>query len=209
MTRPYVNLKSENKINDFISALQNNINKFESLEGVVGITLNGGMSRGYADYLSEIDIAIYLDRKNYELWNNGRPPISLGITKSDEYLYDIKILNLDDEKQKPWNNVALWDLSYSKILYYPKGEIKQLIRDKLINKPEPLQAEGQLFSCWWYFKLTGDIWIHRGDIVQGHYMMNNAVTKLLEALFIANGEYIPHEKWIIHFSRTLQWTPIE
>lgn len=37
--------------------------------------------------------------------------------------------------------------------------------------------------------------------------MNEAVTKLVEALFIANGEYIPHEKWIIHFSRSLQWTP--
>lgn len=209
MTRPYVNLKSENKINDFMLALQNNIKKFEDLEGVVGITLNGGMSRGYADYLSEIDIVIYLDRKNYELWNNGKSPISLGITKIGKYLYDIKILNLDEEKQRLWDNVALWDLSYARILYDPKGEIKQLISDKLVNKPEPLQAEGLLFSCWWYFKLTGDIWIHRGDAVQGHYMMNNAVTKLLEALFIANGEYIPHEKWIIHFSRTLHWTPIE
>ena len=209
MTRPYVNLKSENKIDDFMLALQNNVKKFEDLEGVVGITLNGGMSRGYADYLSEIDIVIYLDSKNYELWNNGESPISLGITKIDKYLYDIKILNLDDEKQKSWDNVALWDLSYSKILYDPKGEIKQLVSDKLTNKPEPLQAEGLLFSCWWYFKLTGDIWIHRGDTVQGHYMMNEAVTKLVEALFIANGEYIPHEKWIIHFSRTLQWTPTE
>ena len=57
------------------------------------------MSRGYADYLSEIDIVIYLDRKNYELWNNGESPISLGITKIDKYLYDIKILNLDDENK--------------------------------------------------------------------------------------------------------------
>lgn len=32
--RPYVNLKSENEINDFISALESNIKNFESLEGV-------------------------------------------------------------------------------------------------------------------------------------------------------------------------------
>ncbi|WP_312654249.1 nucleotidyltransferase domain-containing protein, partial [Aminipila sp.] len=67
MKRPYVNLKSENKINDFMLELQNSIKKLKSLEGVIGITLNGGMSRGYVDYLSEIDIVIYLDKENYEL----------------------------------------------------------------------------------------------------------------------------------------------
>lgn len=209
MRRPYVILKSENKIDDFMLALQNNIKKFEALEGVCGITLNGGMSRGYADYLSEIDIVIYLDKKNYELWNNGKSPIPIGITMMEKYLYDIKILNLEEEKQKSWDSVALWDLSYAEILYDPNGEIKKLVNNKLMNKPEPLQAEGLLFSCWWYFRLAGDIWIHRGDTLQGHYILNNAVTKLVEALFIANGEYIPHEKWIIHFSRTLPWTPIQ
>lgn len=38
-------------------------------------------------------------------------------------------------------------------------------------------------------------------------MLNSAETKLLEALFAAKGEYIPHEKWVVHFSRTLSWTP--
>lgn len=207
MTRPYVNLKSENKIDDFIHALQKSIKRLETFEGVIGITLNGGMSRGYADYLSEIDIVIYLDKKNYELWNNGKSPVALGITKIDKYLYDIKLLNPDEEKQKSWDSVALWDLSYSKILYDPHGDIKRFIDVKLKHKPEPLQAEGLLFNCWWYFRLAGDIWIHRGDTVQGHYMMNSAVTKLVEALFTANREYIPHEKWIIHFSRTLDWKP--
>jgi len=190
MKRPYVNLKSENKINDFMLELQNSIKKLKSLEGVIGITLNGGMSRGYVDYLSEIDIVIYLDKENYELWNNGKSPIPIGITMAQKYLYDIKILNLEEEKQKSWDSIALWDLSYAKILYDPNGEIKK-------------------FDCWWYFRLAGDIWIHRGDTVQGHYMMNNAVTKLVEALFIVNGEYIPHEKWIINFSRTLSWTPTQ
>lgn len=209
MKRPYVNLKSENKINDFMLELKNSIKKLKSLEGVIGITLNGGMSRGYVDYLSEIDIVIYLDKENYELWNNGKSPIPIGITMAQKYLYDIKILNLEEEKQKSWDSIALWDLSYAKILYDPNREIKKFVRDKLINKPEPLQAEGLLFDCWWYFRLAGDIWIHRGDTVQGHYMMNNAVTKLVEALFIVNGEYIPHEKWIINFSRTLSWTPTQ
>jgi predicted nucleotidyltransferase len=192
-----------------MAALQHKLKDIESLEGVCGITLNGGMSRGYADHLSEIDIVIYLDENIYNLWSNGKSPVASGITRFDNYLYDIKIVNMEEEKQKNWDSIALWDLSYAKILYDPRGELKKLIENKLKNKPKPIQAEGLLFSCWWYFRLAGDIWIHRGDIAQGHYMLNGAVTKLLEALFKVNGEYNPHEKWIIHFSRTLSWTPVQ
>lgn len=78
---------------------------------------------------------------------------------------------------------------------------------KLADPPRRLQAEGPLFQCWWYFRLAGDIWIHRGDTVQGHAMLNKAATQLIEALFSANCEHVPHEKWLIHFSRSLAWTP--
>jgi predicted nucleotidyltransferase len=207
MARPGVALKTENKISDFMAALQNKLKDFESLEGVYGITLNGGMSRGYADKFSEIDLVIYLYQDAYNLWSSGKSPVPTGITKFNNYLYDIKLVSLEEEKLRNWDNIALWDLSYAKVLYDPSGEIKKLIEGKLNNNPRPLQAEGSLFSCWWYFRLAGDIWIFRGDIAQGHYILNGAVTKLVEALFQVNGEYIPHEKWIIHFSRTLSWTP--
>jgi hypothetical protein len=207
MARPCVSLKTENKINNFKTALHDKLKYFESLEGVCGITLNGGMSRGYVDQFSEIDLVIYLNQDTYNLWSNGKSPVPTGITKFNYYLYDIKLVNLEEEKHRKWDNISLWDLSYAKILYDPSGEIKKLIEDKLNNSPRPLQAEGSLFSCWWYFRLAGDIWIFRGDIAQGHYILNGAVTKLLEALFQVNGEYIPHEKWIVHFSRTLSWTP--
>jgi predicted nucleotidyltransferase len=207
MSRPQVSLHCENRISEFMAELHNKLKDFKALEGVCGITLNGGMSRGYADQLSEIDIVIYLKSDTFKLWNSGKSPVATGITKFNNFLYDIKLADLEEEKQKTWDNVALWDLSYAKILYDPFGEIKKLIEDKLSRRPEPLEAEGSLFSCWWYFRLAGDIWINRGDTAQGHYMLNSAVTKLLEALFRANGEYIPHEKWIVHFSRTLLWTP--
>jgi predicted nucleotidyltransferase len=207
MMRPKVSLNTDNKIENFMSALQNQLKAFEVMEGVRGITLNGGMSRGYADHLSEIDIVIYLNEETYMLCKNGRSPVASGITKLEGYLYDIKLTNVEEEKGKAWDRAAIWDLSYAKILYDPRGEIKRLIEEKLSKSPEPLEAEEQLFSCWWYYRLAGDIWIHRGDSAQGHYMLNGAVTKLMEALFKANGEYIPHEKWIVHFSKNLPWTP--
>ncbi|QSF45332.1 DUF4037 domain-containing protein [Paenibacillus tianjinensis] len=207
MSRPYVTVTSPNLLDSILKELHNRIQDFTALDGVCGITLNGGCSRGYADELSEIDLVLYLEAGQYELWNNGCSPISLGITKRGEYLYDIKISSLDEELQKPWDSVALWDLSYARILYDPSGQIAKLMRTKLAQRPERLQAEGPMFNCWWHFRLAGDIWLHRGDIVQGHAMMNKAATQLVEALFSANREYVPHAKWLIHLSRTLPWTP--
>lgn len=93
MKRPYVNLESENKLNEFYTALKGHIKLFEELEGVEGITLNGGLSREYADHLSEIDLVIFLNNNSYELWNKGRSPVPAGITRIEKYLYDIKILS--------------------------------------------------------------------------------------------------------------------
>ena len=43
--------------------------------------------------------------------------------------------------------------------------------------------------------------------MQGHYVYNNAIKPLVSALFIVNREYIPHDKWLIHMSRSLAWKP--
>lgn len=207
MSRPYVNLTSKNIIDNLLAALNKEIEKLKLIPGVVGITLNGGLSRGYADHLSEIDIVIYLKKKHFENWHKTKTPLPLGIVKLAGYLYDIKIVDFESEEKRIWDSVSLWDLSYSKILFDPKGKIEQLMKDKLSCTPKADEAEDLLFSAWWYYRLAGDIWIHRGNALQGHYMLNKAVVPLIEALFIANSEYIPHEKWIVHMSRSLYWKP--
>ncbi|WNS41998.1 DUF4037 domain-containing protein [Paenibacillus sp. MMS20-IR301] len=207
MARPYVNLTSRNRIDAFQHEISSRLDSFAALEGVCGITLNGGLSRGYGDDLSEIDLVFYLNPSSYLLWSGGQSSLPLGITRIGDYLYDIKAVSLDEEEQKHWEGVALWDLSYAAILHDPSGRIAALIDAKLAAPPRRLQAEGPLFQCWWHFRLAGDIWIHRGDYVQGHAMLNLAAARLIEALFLANREYVPHEKWLIHLSRTLAWTP--
>jgi len=205
--RPYVELNSENIVSDLLTVLDKTIQKLKTIDEILGITLNGGLSRGYADHLSEIDIVIYLDEDNYDEWQKGKSPIPLGIVKLNGYLYDIKVVILEYEKARSWDSVALWDLSYSKVLFDPKGHIAELMKDKLSNTSKPLNAKGLLWSSYWYYKLAGDIWIHRGDVLQGHFILSKAVSPLIEALFVANNEYIPHEKWLIHMSRTLNWKP--
>ena len=207
MNRPYVNLSSENTIQKMLDALYKSLDKFIALDGVVGVTLNGGLSRGYGDYLSEIDITIFLHEKQFNEYKNGKYPFALFITVIDGFLYDIKTVSYEQEIVREYENVTLWDLSYAKILYDPKDKIADLIKQKLSKTVDISKTSDLLWSAFGWYKLAGDIWIHRQDGVQGHYVLNNAITPLLSTLFTVNNEYIPHEKWLVHMSKSLTWKP--
>ncbi len=207
MPRPAVTIHTPNQLDRLRAHLDRQLPHFAALPGVVGITLNGGLSRGYADHLSEIDVTFFLTPAAYQHWQAGHAPFGTGIQMIDGQLYDLKALNLDDERARAWEMVTRWDASYAEILHDPDGAIAALLADKLAHRPDPHEAGGPLFAAWWYFELAGNIWIHRGDPLQGHLMLTQAVVELVKALFVLNGEYIPHEKWLIHMSRTLAWTP--
>ena len=209
MSRPCVQLSSPNQAAPLRGHLAAVLPDIAALPGVVGITLNGGLSRGYADQLSEIDLTLFLDANAYAEWQSGRAPLALGITRIGGTLFDLKIVEMAAEQARPWAGVELWDLSYAEILHDPRGLLAALFAEKLARRPQPCEAEGPLFRCWWHWRLAGDIWIHRGDALQGHFALNEALAPLLEALFLANGEYVPHGKWVVHMSRSLAWTPAD
>ena len=125
----------------------------------------------------------------------------------DGYLYDIKSVNYQEELKRQLDFVEQWDLSYAKILFDPKGKMADYINKKISPPVDISSASGLLWSAYWSYKLAGDIWIHRQDILQGHYVFNSAIKPLISALFIANKEYIPHDKWLVHMSRSLLWKP--
>lgn len=205
--RPYVSIQTPGCLDKLMQTLKEHMEFFQSFKQVAGIMLDGGMSRGYADELSEIDVVIFVHDKAFKDYQEKQTPCALGITKIDGQLYDIKLLNYEEERAREYEGVALWDLSYAKIMYDPAGELQQLFTEKLKKKTDVDAAGGFLFGAWWSYRLAGDIWIRREDALQGHYCLNNAIEPLISALFIANKEYVPHEKWLIHMSRTLQWKP--
>ena len=207
MKRPYVNLSSENTIQKMLDALNASLKTFTALNGVVGIILNGGLSRGYGDYLSEIDVVIFLHEEQFSEYNDGLYPFALGITVIDGFLYDIKCVSYEQELERDYDLVALWDLSYAKIIHDPQDKVSALVASKLSKPVDISKASGFLWSAYWSYKLAGDIWIHRQDIEQGHFTLNNAISPLISALFIANNEFVPHEKWLVHMSKSLLWTP--
>ena len=167
MNRPQVQIESENKIAALRHHLEKMLPEFEALPGVVGLTLNGGLSRGYADHLSEIDVTIYLTSEAFEDWQLSKPPIAVGITKLAGQLYDIKYVDFRAESARDWNDTELWDASYAEILFDPEDLLHSVFAEKLAERPEPGKAGNLLMSCWWYFRLSGCERGSSGGVVRG------------------------------------------
>ncbi len=209
MGRPSVQINKPNMCNSLLAHLYQTLEQFKELHGVLGITLNGGLARGYGDHLSEIDVTLYLKSDVYIDWQNGQAPLGVGIQRINGALYDIKIANTSNENPSNWSPDARWDASYAHILYDPSDLVRTLLSQNDQYRPTPSDAVGTMFGAWWYFKLAGDIWIYRDDPLQAHFILNQAVTELVKAVYMANSEFVPHEKWLIHMSRTLSWTPAD
>lgn len=200
-------IRKENRVNELISHLEAHLNEFISDE-VIGVTLNGGLSRGYGDHLSEVDVTIYFSEKGYKDYIEGLYDIKEGICVVDGQLYDIKILDYKTELNRTMSVVTeLWDMKYAKILYDPDNKIESLYEKHLVRKVSFDDASGPLFAYWWHYKLAGDIWIHREDPYQGHFILNEGVKHLLKVLYLINKQYVPHEKWLVHNLHQLIWLP--
>ena len=87
----------------------------------------------------------------------------MGITVIDGYLYDIKLVNYEDELERSYDSTALWDLSYADILYDPEGKIAEFKSRKLTCTVDIDSDGGLLWEAYWNYRLAGDIWIYRQD----------------------------------------------
>jgi len=202
-------INKENLLDQMMRHLEKNLTNF-IVSGVVGITLNGGLSRGYGDHLSEVDVTVYLDRQAYKLFNEGHLGLPEGICHVDGMLYDMKILSYEEELARDFSIITeLWDLSYAKILYDKDDKINKLFQEKLKRSVNSSDAGGILFSAWWHIMLACDIWLYRENAFQGHFMLNEAIKPLMQSLYIMNHEFVPHEKWLVHYLDELKWLPYD
>ncbi|KAB1185070.1 MULTISPECIES: hypothetical protein [Haloferax] len=206
-TRPSPTIDRQNQVDRLWDHLEATLPRFEALPGVVGVTLNGGISRGYGDELSEIDVTLYLTDTVHEAWVAGRAPIATGITVVDGQLYDIAVERIEAVEEGTWSETEQWDRSYAEILSDPDGRLAATFDEHLGSPPGLDHAEGLLFDCWWHFELATTCWVHRRDAVQAHYVLSGAVEPLIKSLFAVNEAYLPHEKWLVNLSRSLSWRP--
>ena len=212
-----IKLKGKNQIKKFKRVAERLASKIASYEDVAGIILIGGLVRGFTDNFSDVDITAFLSKKDERLRRKIR---NLGLDEEKRLGIDIdlEIHFLEDFKRWKWNETDRWDFSKAKIVFDREGEIKKVFREKLRVpkyfwiKRVVVYAEYLKWYCCPPREDVGTVaeaWIDRGDLVSAHYCLTYSVDLMLKIIFALNKEFLPPQKWRIHYSQTLKWLPTD
>ncbi len=208
--RPKPTINRKNLYSDYLKAAKAAAKELSKYSGVVGIVLSGGVSRGFADKSSEIDLGIFLDKKTYREWvYELKSPIARGDTTYNGYQFDFNQVSFDSFMKSAPEHFTKWDLSYGKVLYDKDGKMKKALREKTRLTEGELKGllDKHSKKVWWFPLIPEDYWFGRGDLVQAHGILNDAIKGILETLFLVNGEYIAYDKWIYNMYKSLPGLP--
>lgn len=211
MTRPRPTISSQNRCDGFRQKAQEFTKRFAAYEGVVGVLLTGGAARGYADHYSELDLAIYLTQPHFDDWTRyGEAPFPEGDSWQEGWHVDFDYFCYEDEMAAQWEHGRRWDHSYAVVLYDPHGLMQEMLARKAVlpaGEKERLTVRYLVVYGEYFCDLVVPSWLHRGDVLAAHHCLNTALDSLIRAVFLANGELVPFEKWALNLSYTLAWTP--
>jgi Domain of unknown function (DUF4037) len=207
--RPKGDLPSKNDTETMIHNARQVADQLMNKSEVIGITLSGGLSRGYGDELSDIDITIYLDEYAYLAWTRGEGPVPQGDAVLSGKHFDITFTTLGREKAEDWNITKKWDSSYQSILYDPTGVVSDLLDEKDIFSASEKRRITMLayLDCAYHGDIALRQWCMRGDPISANHALNRGISALSTLLFIANEEYPPYDKWLINHSYSLARKP--
>lgn len=208
-------LKGKNQIGKFRRVADRLVSKMASCEGITGIVFIGGLVRGFVDKFSDVDIIVFLSRKDERL---RRQIYDLGL--DEERLsgvdIDLEIHFLEDFRIWRWDEADKWEFSKAQIVFDPEGEIKKVFNEKL-KLPKDFWVK-RVVVCAEYLKwyccppredvgTVAESWIERGDLVSVHYCLDYAVELLIRVIYALNREFLPAPKWRIYYSYGLKWLP--
>jgi len=209
-------LKGQNRIAEFRRIVGELTTQLSKEKKVVGIVLSGGVVRGFVDKFSDLDVTVFLDKKDDNLCRSIRN-LSSRMTKPHSADLDLMIHYLGDLRKWKMNEGALrWEYANAKIILDTRGEIKEILEEKLRPPKDFWIRRIVAYSEYirWYCcpseEGTGTIaesWIERGDIASAHYCLDYSVELLLRLLFAMNQQFVPAPKWRLFYSSSLKWTP--
>ena len=210
-----VKLKGENRIRKLRRIADEFTSRIASYEGVAGIAFHGALTRGFADEFSDIDIMIFLSKKDTRLrkhiCDEGIKEERLSRTNMD-----LEVHFLEEFKKVKWGEAEKWDYSKATIVYDPKGEISEVFNQKL-RVPKAYWLK-RIVICSEYLKwyccpvkedvdTMAKVWIKRGDLISAHYCLNYGIDLLVRVIFALNREFLPAPKWRMFYSYKLRWLP--
>jgi len=210
-----VRLKGENRIRKFRRVAEGLVSKMSSFDGVAGIIFVGGLVRGFADRFSDLDITVFLSKRDEQL---RRQIYDLGLDEGRRSGVDVdlEVHFLEDFRRWRLGEAYRWELSRVKIVFDPEGQVKKVFGEKL-RVPKDFWVR-RIAVCAEYLKwyccppredvgTVAESWIERGDLLAAHYCLNYAADVLLRLLFAINREFLPAPKWRIFYSYGLKWLP--
>ena len=208
-------LKGKNRIRKFRETADRLASKIAQLEGVAGVVFLGGLTRGFADKYSDLDITVFLRKEDRQLKAQIHK-ISSDEEKRSGVETDLEIHCLEDFRKRKWDEVDRWELSKAEIVYDPKGEIRKVFGEKLRLQKDFWVKRIVVYAEYlkWYtcppkegIGTVAESWIERGDLVSAHYCLNYSLDLLIRLVFALNKEFLPPQKWRIHYSYGLKWLP--
>lgn len=208
-------LQGKNQIRKFRQIAENLKAKIVSFAGVVGIIYTGGLTRGFTDDSSDIDIIVLLGKKDERLRKRIQN-IGSEEQKHQRVDMDVEVHFLEDFKRRTWNETEKWDFAQAKTVFDATGDVRRLIKEKL------RVSEGfwvrRIVVCGEYLKwyccppregvgTIAETWIERGDLISAHYCLNYSLDLFIQTIFGLNKEFLPPPKWRIYYSYDLKWLP--
>jgi predicted nucleotidyltransferase len=208
-------LKGKNQIRQFRQVAERLLFQINACSNVAGIVFLGGLARGFADKYSDVDVTVFLARKDELL----RKKIRLNVLQEQKQSgsdVDLEIHYLNDFKEKVWDETDRWDFSHAEVVFDPEDQIKRMLEAKL-KVPEEFWVRRVVVCAEymrWYCCPTqknidsiAEAWIDRGDMLSAHYCLNYAIEMILEATFALNKEFLPPQKWRMSYFQSLKWIP--
>ena len=211
MKRPKPRIKRPNQIQELLIKTNEIVSEvLQRVNEIIGVVLVGGLSRGYGDELSEIDLRFFLHKQDFEKWMSRGAAFPSGDSLFKGQYVDFDFVCFEDEMDEEWSDYKVWDASTAKILYDPKGLIRDLFRLKIVfptKKKEALLMKYVLTYGIYFYDLVVQQWQHRGDLLAAHHCLNRVLDSLIKTVFLVNDEFIPFEKWALNLSYSLPWLP--
>jgi predicted nucleotidyltransferase len=210
-----VKLKGRNEIRKFRQIAEELASRIASYQGVVGIVFIGGLVRGFVDRFSDLDILVFLGKRDERLRKRIRG-LGLGKQRRLGVDVDLEVHFLGDFKRWRWDEVDRWEFSRAEIVFDPEGEIKKMLKEKLrVGRGFWIK---RIVVCGEYVKwyacppkkdvgTVSECWVERGDLASAHYCLSYAVDLLVRIVYALNREFLPAPKWRIYYSHSLKWLP--
>ena len=181
---------------------------------VEGVIFLGGLTRGFADRYSDIDMAVLVRGDDGSL-RRSIERMSRAESLRTGFDMDLEVHSVKGFSRLERTDWRRREYADAEVVYDRDGAVARLV-SQMVSVPEGFWVD-RIVKDWmylqWYacpekgFKSIAEIWVERGDVESALHCLNYSMDLLLELLFALNRQFTPVPKWRLHHARGLEWKP--